>query len=207
MFGSHSGSIAAAAPASIPRYGSSDAANVHPPTPRTAPERAENTIRLLDGFESLWSLVEIGAKAKQSGPGQIGSDIVDDDAADRAARKCRQNHADQATQRRPDPVNLRQIRAQPSRRSCRCNIEATRSRCCLLSRSLCPRPADPGQITRRPLPASAAARWSKSRPFLVRPCTHITGRISGRGSPIGKRDAMKAPPRQPSNRSHSVGRH
>src|SRR6476660_7256837 len=37
--------------------------------------------RRVDGYETLWSLVEIGAKAKQSRPRQIGSNIVDHDTA------------------------------------------------------------------------------------------------------------------------------
>ena len=42
--------------------------------------------RRVDGFETLWSLVEVGAKAKQPGPRQIRSNIVDHDATDRAAQ-------------------------------------------------------------------------------------------------------------------------
>ena len=46
---------------------------------------------LFDRLEGLWRIVEICAEPKQSGPRQIRSDLVDDDATDRAARKRRQN--------------------------------------------------------------------------------------------------------------------
>src|SRR5207248_2482276 len=55
-----------------------------------SPERRQNppivAFGLVHGLKGFWRIVEIGAKAKQSGPGQIGSDIVDDDATDRTAR-------------------------------------------------------------------------------------------------------------------------
>ena len=42
--------------------------------------------RCLDSFETLRSLIEVGAEAKQSGPRQIRSDIVDHYATDGAPR-------------------------------------------------------------------------------------------------------------------------
>ena len=71
------------------------------------------------------------------------------------------------------------------------------------NRSLCPRPGRSGQTTRRPLPASEA-KMIKISPLSGEAMHAYYRAISSRGSPIGKRNAMKAPPRQSANRSHSI---
>src|SRR4051794_20469646 len=79
------------------------------------PERSQNppvvAFGLFDRLKESWRIVEIGAEAKQSGPGQIRPNIVDDDATDRTARKGSQHHPDQAAQRRSNPIDLRCIKS------------------------------------------------------------------------------------------------
>ena len=105
------------------------------------------------------------------------------------------------------PSQSQQIPVQPSGPSCRCNTVATRNRCCLLDGHSALDLANRDKQHGVPCPQERQARWSKSRPFRVRPCTHSTAR-SAVGDPQSvKADAMKAPPRQPANRSHPIWDH
>ena len=66
---------------------------------RTAPRRDERYSSAASMVSKLFGAsLRLAPRRSNPGPRQIRSNIVDHDAADRAARQCRENHANQAAQ-------------------------------------------------------------------------------------------------------------
>src|SRR3954447_1353122 len=173
------------------------------------PERRQNppvvAFGLFDRLKGSWRLVEIGTETKQSSPGQIGSDIVDDDAADRTARKGGQHHPDQATERRADPVDLRCTEACHQH----CHIAAI-LRQGIVAAVLQPLALSPArQIRANDAPARAGESCGEmiEVPAVSRQSVDTEyWPHRGRRSPIRECDAMEAAAGQPAPRTNTGGR-
>ena len=206
MFGSHSGSKQP--PSAL--HDHTMRRQMPPVRILQSSERRQNppvvAFGLFDRLKGFRRLVEIGTETKQSGPGQIGSDIVDDDAADRTARKGGQHHPDQATQRRADPVDLRRTEG--------CHQHghvAAILRQRVVAAVVQPLALSPARQIRAndtpPCAGEDCGEMIEVPAVSGQPVDTEHRPHRGRSPPIRECDAMKAAPGQPPHRSRAVGRH
>ena len=97
------------------------------------------------------------------------------------------------------PSQSQQPPVQPLGPSYRCNTVATRNRCCLLDGHCALDLANPDKRHGVPCPQERQREMVKVAAVSSEAMHAQNCAISSQRSPIGKGDAVKAPPRQPAN--------